>query len=67
MANGERQGSPRRGGFEVDLEWKEGKLEEAVIQSKLGGNCNLRYGEFTQTIAMGPGESLVVDGALSPR
>ncbi len=31
-----------RGGFEVDIAWKNGKLTGAVIQSKLGTKCRLR-------------------------
>jgi alpha-L-fucosidase 2 len=33
-----------RGGFEVDIEWKDGKLAGAVVRSKLGSKCRLRVG-----------------------
>ena len=36
-----------KGGFEVDIVWKEGKLQEITIHSKSGERCNLRYGEST--------------------
>ena len=44
---GKISGICARGGFEVDIKWKEGKLTEATITSKNGGRCNLRYGEST--------------------
>jgi alpha-L-fucosidase 2 len=31
-----------RGGFEVDMEWREGKLTRAEIRSNLGGFCRIR-------------------------
>ena len=31
-----------RGGFEVDLDWRDGTLTKAVIRSSLGGTCRLR-------------------------
>lgn len=39
---GEIKGLRARGGFEVDMVWKEGKLQQAVIHSTIGGHCRLR-------------------------
>ncbi len=40
--NGSVQGLKARGGFEIDIEWKNGEISEAAIKSSLGGKCRLR-------------------------
>ena len=31
-----------RGGFELDLSWKDGKVNHLIVKSHKGGNCRLR-------------------------
>ncbi len=40
--NGSISGLRARGGFEVNMQWKNGELTKATIKSLLGGNCRIR-------------------------
>ena len=53
-----------RGGFEVDLAWKDGKLTRATVRSALGQPCVLRHGDARRTLSLAAGESATVEGAL---
>ncbi|MEN6309000.1 MAG: glycoside hydrolase family 95 protein [Anaerohalosphaeraceae bacterium] len=57
--DGSVKGLCARGGYVVDLTWKEGKLTEAVIESKLGNPGTLRYGDKTLPIAPAKGKRFV--------
>jgi len=53
-----------RGGFEVDMQWKDGKLTAAVIRSMQGLPCKVRYGETAVDLTLKPGETARLDGDL---
>jgi alpha-L-fucosidase 2 len=44
--NGSVKGLKARGGFEVDIQWKNGEIVASKIKSSFGGNCRLR--SYTQ-------------------
>jgi len=64
---GSVKGLCARGGYEVDIEWKDGKLTRATIRnvSSPTGECAVRYGDITETIVVPRGESRVFTGEKS--
>lgn len=54
---GKVSGLRARGGFEVDIRWKHGKLVQAVIHSLAGSSCRLRYGGQSRKVNIPNGES----------
>ena len=51
-----------RGGYELDLQWKAGRMTRAVIRSvsNTGDKCTVRYGKDTKTLALARGASQVL-------
>ncbi len=41
-ASGQVKGLRARGGFELDITWKNEHLDQVIVRSKLGGNCRVR-------------------------
>ncbi len=59
---GSATGLCARGGFVVDLDWKDGALTRAVIHSRLGGSCLLRYGGRDVELQTRPGGQYLFQG-----
>ena len=59
---GSVSGLRARGGFEVDIAWKDGRLTEAKIKSLNGNATRVRYGDTTRDIKLPAGETLVWSG-----
>lgn len=57
---GEVKGICAKGGFDVDITWKEGAPTEIIIKSKNGERCNLRYGDSTLSFGTKKGKTYKV-------
>ncbi|MDL2353805.1 MAG: glycoside hydrolase N-terminal domain-containing protein [Pseudomonadota bacterium] len=60
--SGSVKGLRARGGYEVDIAWKDGKLTAATLRSLLGTPGTLRYANATRAVTLGKGQSLQWNG-----
>ncbi|MGK3202209.1 glycosyl hydrolase family 95 catalytic domain-containing protein [Amycolatopsis sp. MEPSY49] len=58
--SGRVTGIGARGGFEVDLAWRDGKVTRAVITSVGGTRTEVRAGQWRRVIGLRPGQSITV-------
>ena len=59
-SEGEVKGICAKGGFDIDITWKEGRPTEIIVKSKNGERCNLRYGNSTLSFGTKSGKSYKV-------
>lgn len=55
--DGSVKGLVARGGFEVDIQWKDGKLAAAKLMSRRGNRCAVRYAGKTVQLQTEAGQS----------
>ena len=63
LASGTVQGLRGRGGFSVDIEWRDMQLVRARIQSHLGKPFIVRYGDIELRAQVPAGQALELDAA----
>jgi len=61
--DGSVTGLKARGGFEVNIEWKNGKLTKSEIKSLLGNPCVVRVNGKTTNYTPAKGETIVIQGS----
>ena len=64
--SGKITGIRARGGFEVDLEWSEGKVIRAKIHSHAGQPLKVRSGSEVANFDFAKGKSITLDASLKP-
>jgi len=63
--DGSVSGLRARGGYQVSIQWKDGKLQSAQIRNINGKAFRVRYGDKTAAFAIQPGSTIKLDHNLS--
>jgi hypothetical protein len=62
--NGSVRGLRARGGFELDIDWKNGNLDHATIHSTHGTSCKIRYRDKIGSVRLRRGASVTLNSKL---
>ena len=64
-SEGQVRGLRARGGFEVGIEWRGGRLAGATLSTVVGGACALRYAGHRKEITLAPRQRVALGAALT--
>jgi alpha-L-fucosidase 2 len=64
-ASGSVRGLRARGGYTVDIRWKDGRLESSVITADRSGRVRVRYGQSTAEHPVTAGQPLTLSSGAS--
>jgi len=64
LKDGEIKGLCTRGGFDLDMKWKNGKLSNLSVLSKAGNTCTVKYAGKELKFATERGKRYSIDSAL---
>ncbi|WP_115375094.1 glycoside hydrolase family 95 protein [Adhaeribacter pallidiroseus] len=59
-AKGQINGLKARGGFEVNMNWQNNRLQQTEIRSIKGGEATLQYGNQSKIVKLQPGQKQVI-------
>ncbi len=66
-SDGSVSGLRARGGFEVSMAWRSGKLQSAAIRNgSATADCRVRHGEKTASFSFAPGATIRLNSELIP-
>ena len=64
LPDGWVRGIKARGGYELSIQWKNGKLSEVTIKASQAGPCKLHYKDEVKSLDLAAGKTYKLDGAL---
>ena len=62
--NGSVTGLRARGGWGVDIAWRDGRLQQATLRATVGGSCRVRCGQSTRELSLRPNAVCRLDASL---
>ena len=65
--SGKVTGLRARGGSELDIQWKDGKLASVTVRANQPGTVVIRYGELTKRLKLVPETTQTLNSDLAPR